>query len=221
MRQANQTSEFTLKSHAAAKEQVGKNILHELETAPDSAAIETGVHKFVEWIRSGKLEIKAHPAHNLHAKVYIMTFAHGDRDKGRVITGSSNLTQSGLQDNLEFNVELKNWADYEYALAKFNELWATAVDVSKPYWDTIENRSPYAHFTPQELYYKFLYEYFRDVLNRPDELDDIFVPDGFKRLKYQEEAVFNARKVLEESGGFVFVHFLGPGKTSNAAMPAL
>jgi hypothetical protein len=88
MQQGKETSEFTLKSHAAAKEQVGKSILDELEIAPDSAAIETGVHKFVEWIRSGKLEIKAHPAHNLHAKVYIMTFAHGDRDKGRVITGS-------------------------------------------------------------------------------------------------------------------------------------
>jgi hypothetical protein len=54
------------------------------------------------------------------------------------------LTQSGLQGNLEFNVELKNRADYEYALAKFNELWEMAVDVSKPYWDTIENRLPYA-----------------------------------------------------------------------------
>ena len=132
MQQAIDTSEFTLKSHAAAKEQVGKAILDELEIAPDSAAIETGVHKFVEWIRSGKLEIKAHPAHNLHAKVYIMTFAHGDRDKGRVITGSSNLTQSGLQDNLEFNVELKNRADYEYALAKFNELWAMAATFPSP-----------------------------------------------------------------------------------------
>ena len=58
-----------------------------------------------------------------------MTFVEGDRDKGRVITGSSNLTQSGLQDNLEFNVELKNRADYDFAIAKFNELWAVAVDV--------------------------------------------------------------------------------------------
>ena len=71
-------------------------MLGELEKSADSAEIETGVHKFVEWIRSGKLEIKAYPAENLHAKVYIMTFAEGDRDKGRVITGSSNLTQSGL-----------------------------------------------------------------------------------------------------------------------------
>lgn len=118
IRRAKEQAELDLQSHATAKEQVTKNVLSELETAADSIDIETGVHKFVEWIRSGKLEIKAHSAENLHAKVYIMTFAEGDRDKGRVITGSSNLTQAGLQDNLEFNVELKNWADYNFALEK-------------------------------------------------------------------------------------------------------
>jgi len=81
-----------------------------------------------------------------------MPIAEGDRDKGRVITGSSNLTQAGLQDNLEFNVELKNRADYDFAIAKFNELWAVAVDVSKPCEDTVVNKSPFASFTPYELY---------------------------------------------------------------------
>lgn len=105
-------------SQASTKQRVSQDVLNELETADDTEAVETGVHKFVEWLRSGKLEIKAHPTENLHAKVYIMTFSESDRDKGRVITGSSNLTQSGLLDNLEFNVELKTRADYDFALAK-------------------------------------------------------------------------------------------------------
>ena len=172
LQRAKEQGDLVLRSHASAKEQVSKDVLIELEKSPDSAEIETGVHKFIEWIRSAKLEIKAHPAENLHAKVYIMTFAEGDRDKGRVITGSSNLTESGLQHNLEFNVELKTRADYEFAIAKFNELWAMAVDVSKPYEDTVVNRSPFAQFTPYELYLKFLYEYFKDELNRPAELED-------------------------------------------------
>src|SRR5437764_8702117 len=107
-----------------------------------------------------------------------MTFYEGDRDKVLVITGSSNLTQSGLLDNLEFNVELKTRADYDFAFAKFNELWKTAVDLRKPYEDTVVTRSPFAHFTPYELYLKFLYEYFRDELNPPVELDDVRLPDG-------------------------------------------
>lgn len=130
IQKAEEQNELPLKSHAEAMKQVSKDVLGELEKSPDSAEIETGVHKFVEWIRSGKLEIKAYPSGNLHAKVYIMTFTEGDRDKGRVITGSSNLTQAGLQDNLEFNVELKNRSDYDFAINKFNELWVVAVDVS-------------------------------------------------------------------------------------------
>src|SRR5437016_803656 len=207
-------------SHASTKQKVSHDVLDELEKAPDTQAIETGVHKFVEWLRSGKLEIKAHASENLHAKVYIMTFSEGDRDKGRVITGSSNLTQSGLLDNLEFNVELKTRADYEFALAKFNELWKLAVDLRKPYEDTVLNRSPFAHFTPYELYLKFLYEYFRDELNPPAELDDIRLPDGFKRLQYQEEAVLSARKILDEYGGVFLADVVGLGKTYMAALIA-
>jgi phosphatidylserine/phosphatidylglycerophosphate/cardiolipin synthase-like enzyme len=59
-----------------------------------------------------------------------MTFVEGDKDVGRVITGSSNFTEAGLADNLEFNVELKDPGDYDFALAKFNELWADAVENS-------------------------------------------------------------------------------------------
>lgn len=217
---ARREGELVLKSQASTKQQVSQDVLSELEKAPDTDAIETGVHKFVEWLRSGKLEIKAYPSENLHAKVYIMTFAEGDRDKGRVITGSSNLTQSGLLHNLEFNVELKTRADYEFALAKFNELWKIAVDLRKPYEDTVLTRSPFAHFTPYELYLKFLYEYFRGELSLPAEIEDIFLPTGFRKLKYQEEAVLNARKVLDEYGGAFLADVVGLGKTYMSALLA-
>jgi len=220
LNKAREQGELDLKSHASAIERISKNVLIELERSDDSAVIETGVHKFIEWVRSGKLEIKAHPSENLHAKVYIMTFAKGDRDKGRVITGSSNLTGAGLQDNLEFNVELKNRSDYDFAINKFNELWAVAVDVSKPYEGTIINKSLYAQFTPYELYLKFLYEYFRNELSRPSELEDVYVPIGFKKLKYQEEAVLNARKVLDEYGGAFLSDVVGLGKTYMSALLA-
>ncbi|HLG14913.1 MAG TPA: helicase-related protein [Blastocatellia bacterium] len=220
MQRAKEPDELILRSHASAKEQVAGDVLNELEKSPDTLEIETGVHKFVEWVRSRKLEIKAYPTEDLHAKVYIMTFHEGDRDKGRVITGSSNLTQSGLVDNLEFNVELKSRADYDFAINKFEELWEMAVDVRKPYEDTVVIRSPFAHFTPQELYLKFLYEYFRDELNRPDELEDVDVPADFKRLKYQEEAVLNAKRVLDEYGGLFLSDVVGLGKTYMAALLA-
>jgi phosphatidylserine/phosphatidylglycerophosphate/cardiolipin synthase-like enzyme len=43
-------------------------------------------------------------------------FSSETRGKGRVITGSSNFTEAGLVDNLEFNVELKNRSDYGLSL---------------------------------------------------------------------------------------------------------
>jgi superfamily II DNA or RNA helicase len=213
--------EFLLESHAQVRERMPNEILAEFQKSGDSSEIEDGVRKFVEWIKSGKLEVRAYPSERVHAKLYIMTFQEGDRDQGRIITGSSNFTEAGLQDNLKFNVELKNRSDYEFALQKFNELWAKSVDVTKDYVTTIELKSPYAQFTPYELYLKFLYEYFRGELNLPDEIEDIlYLPTGFKKLKYQEEAVLNARKVLDEYGGAFLSDVVGLGKTYMSAMLA-
>lgn len=109
-------------SHAETKEQLGPIVEKEMEEIEENEKIEGGIYKFIEWIKDGRLEIRAYPSEKIHAKVYIMTFSEGDRDTGRVITGSSNFTQAGLMDNLEFNVELKNRSDYEFALEKFNDL---------------------------------------------------------------------------------------------------
>lgn len=217
---AKEQQEFLLESHAQVRERVPGEILAELQKSADSSEIENGVRKFVEWIKSGKLEVRAYPSERVHAKLYIMTFQDGDRDKGRVITGSSNFTEAGLQNNLEFNVELKARSDYDFALAKFNELWAKSVDVTKDYIATIEVKSPFAQFTPYELYLKFLYEYFRGELNLPDEIEDMYLPTGFKKLKYQEEAVLNARKVLDEYGGAFLSDVVGLGKTYMSALLA-
>lgn len=110
-------------SHKEAKDIFVQQVASELENSQDSQTVEQGVMKFIEWIENGKLEIKVYPSQNIHAKVYIVTFKEGDRDTGRVITGSSNLTQSGLVDNLEFNVELKNSADYHFAKDKFDTIY--------------------------------------------------------------------------------------------------
>lgn len=217
---AREQGELALQSHAHVRETLPGEILHEFQQAADTADVESGVRKFVEWVRSNKLQIRAYPSERVHAKVYIMTFHEGDRDKGRVITGSSNFTEAGLVDNLEFNVELKNRADYDFAQQKFEELWRKSVDVTEDYVTTIEVKSPYAQFTPYELYLKFLYEYFRGELNLPSEIEDIYLPDGFKKLRYQEEAVLNARKILDEYGGIFLADVVGLGKTYMSALLA-
>ncbi len=208
-------------SHAETKQAYEEMVEKEMEDSEDKREVEEGVEKFIEWIKNNKLEIRAYPSQNIHAKLYIMTFVDGDRDVGRVITGSSNFTYSGLVENLEFNVELKNIADYEFAKGKFDELWKNAVDVSEKYIQTIQEKtwlSP--SLTPYELYLKFLYEYFKDELSQTEEMFFQYLPQGFKKLEYQEQAVLNAKKIIEEYGGVFISDVVGLGKTYISAMLA-
>jgi HKD family nuclease len=208
-------------SHAEAKEEVAQLIEKEMEDSGDQRKVEEGVIKFIEWVKAEKLEIRAYPSQNIHAKLYIMTFAEGDRDMGRVITGSSNFTRAGLIDNLEFNVELKNRSDYEFARRKFEELWADAVDVSEKYLQTIQEKTWLnQNITPYQLYLKFLYEYFKDELSQTDGISIKYLPQEFKKLEYQEQAVLNAKKILLEYGGVFISDVVGLGKTYISAMLA-
>jgi len=60
-------------STAEVKGTFGGMLKKELVQADDSLVIETGIRKFIEWIHSGKLEVKLYREENIHAKVYIMT----------------------------------------------------------------------------------------------------------------------------------------------------
>lgn len=220
IQKAESAKQFELQfSHAEVKQEFGNTVAEEMEISEDNPNIEEGVLKFIEWLKNGTLEIRAYPTENIHAKLYIMTFKRGDRDIGRVITGSSNFTQAGLRDNLEFNVELKTRADYDFAIWKFNELWKNAVDVKDKYIESIQTRTWLNNtITPYQLYLKFLYEYFKDDLSQVEEIFYKYIPTEFKKLEYQEQAVLNAKKILEEYGGVFVSDVVGLGKTYVSAM---
>jgi len=64
-------------SYAETKEHFSDLIAEEMTISEDSRQIEEGVYKFLEWLRNGKLEIRAYPTENIHAKLYIMSFTEG------------------------------------------------------------------------------------------------------------------------------------------------
>ena len=193
-----QEKEITIKfSHKEAKDVFSDDVAKEMEESEDNIEVESGVQKFIEFIKSGKLEIRAYPSQSIHAKVYIIRKdASKSEDYGRVITGSSNFSYSGFHENLEFNVELKDSRDVKYALEKFEALWKDSVDISEKYVETINSRTWLNdNITPYELYLKFLYEYFKEKIN--EDMDTIykdrrFLPEGFMELEYQDEAVKDA-----------------------------
>ena len=149
-------------------EAVKNDVEKEFEISDDSEEVEQGVRMFIDWLKSGKLEMRLYTEAPIHAKVYIM---RKDPEKvpdtfGSVITGSSNFSAEGLLNNLEFIVELKDAVDVQFALDKFEELWEKSVDIRESYIEAVENRTWLRNdITPYELYLKTLYEFFKDFLN--------------------------------------------------------
>lgn len=228
-------SSFDFESHSKTKRILSEKVIEELSMSEDKFEVEEGVKSFLgmlttdckdknEDIAKGgngkRLEIKAYPSADLHAKVYISRFSEDDRDFGRVITGSSNFSENGLRANLEFNVELKDKVDVDFALEQFERLWLEAVDVSKEYVDTIkEDTWVKDDITPYELYLKMLFEYFKEDINIDQEIE-LHLPPGFMRLEYQLQAVLNAKKILEGYHGVFLADVVGLGKTFISALLA-
>ena len=206
------------------KESTSAKVVDEFGKSQDTADVERGANTLLEWLKSKKIEIKAYKGHNLHSKLYVMTFSDDSLDKGRVITGSSNFTEAGLKENLEFNVELKDSPDYQFAKEKFDDLWRDAIDVSETYIATIEQKTWInQNITPYELYLKFLYEYFSEIINTDNEdIDDEYLSKNkiFMKLKYQKDAVNQAKEILESYGGVFLSDVVGLGKTYISAILA-
>lgn len=216
--QAVKQEKLNFESHTNAKNIITNSIITELYESDDNYEVESGILKFIEYIKTGKLEIKAYPSYNIHAKVYISRFYKEDRDFGRVITGSSNFSEAGLNSQYEFNVELKNKQDVLYALNKFEELWKDAVDLSDVYINTLKKDTWLNdEITPYELYLKFLYEYFKDNLAKKDSLD-IQLPKNFMKLEYQHEAVRTLSDIVDKYNGCFIADVVGLGKTYITAM---
>ena len=188
------------------------------EESPDTKDTLDAATTFIKSIKDGKLEIRAYPDQNIHAKVYITRFPLNDRDYGRVITGSSNFSENGLKANQEFNVELKDKADVEFALARFEDLWKQGTDVTYEYVDAIEKETWInPNITPYELYLKLLYEYFKEDINL-DKEPDFRLPDGYMELEYQKQAVVAAKKILNAYNGVFLSDVVGLGKTYITAL---
>lgn len=206
---------------AEAHNAIHESVEREYEEAPASAAIEKGVRYFIDWLKSGKLEMRLYTKAPIHAKVYIMRNSASSPDVGRVITGSSNFSQAGLVNNLEFNVELKDNADVRFAYLKFEDLWRDGIDIRNTYIESVEHHTWLRNdITPYQLYLKTLYEFFKEEINTDKETVTNLMPDGYMRLQYQIDAVTQAKKKLDAYGGVYISDVVGLGKTYICAMLA-
>ena len=191
-------------------ESVKKNI----QQAKYSKAVEDGMLGMIADITTGKLQIRVHPKQNIHAKVYVFReqIRH-DHGYGSVITGSSNLTEPGLERNFEFNVELRENGDIDFATQTFERLWDESVPVSEEFIARLKSETFLNdQFTPYEVYLKFLIEYFGKSIDY-DPNSETDLPKGFLPLVYQADAVNDGYNKMEKHGGFFLSDVVGLGKT--------
>jgi superfamily II DNA/RNA helicase len=197
----------------------------DVREAAYSKVVEEGIIKFFEDIVNHKIQIRIHRTRKLHAKIYIfLPGGFNEYTGGEVITGSSNLTDAGLgtkaEANYEFNVALRDYEDVSFAEGEFQKLWDQGEELLPIDMERIQKGSHIGQlFTPFELYVKLLIEYFgKHIDYDPDSVGDL--PQTFKKLSYQIDAVNQGYQMILNHNGFMLADVVGLGKTVIATMIA-
>jgi superfamily II DNA or RNA helicase len=215
-----------LKDPQETKDKFIESLKVDIEKADYNKEIEEGIIQLISDITNEKIQIKAHPEKNLHAKIYIFKPKEFNQySTGSVITGSSNLTEPGLgsrdKSNYEFNVELRDYDDIRFATEEFEMLWAESVDILPADISSLEKET-YLNdeFTPFELYMKLLIEYFGQRIEYDPTNIDLLLPEKYKKLTYQSEAAIEGYEKLMRYNGFFLADVVGLGKTIVASIIA-
>jgi len=176
---------------------------------------------FFNKIKDGTLEIRKTKESN-HAKMYLFQNSkeadEGGSYPGSLITGSSNLTLSGLKGRLELNAILRTKSDYEEGRQIFDELWETAVILADK-----DHTAEFENSVIEKIWYEKLYKPYCFFLRVLDEYFSVHYDKDFKTaneindyfydLKYQTDAIKLALKTIETHNGVIVSDVVGLGKS--------
>ncbi|TBW26967.1 helicase-related protein [Gramella sp. KN1008] len=188
------------------------------------------VHFFLEMLQQERLIIRKTREPN-HAKLYLFEMNEEERGKhnfdGYLITGSSNLTRSGLHGQQEFNVEIKDYG-YEDAVDYFEELWQLAIPITEieqrkqHLVEFIQHRSQAAVVEPFEAYAMVLKTYLdlQKQKKLKPQVERLLEENGFKKFSYQLDAVNQSIGIIEQYNGVVIADVVGLGKSVIASLIA-
>lgn len=223
--QANDKGLDFFKNSEKTKDEFIHDLKLDISEASYDKETESGILQFIDDLITKKIEVRAHPDKKIHAKVYIFRpNPFNEHTQATVITGSSNFTDAGLgsgnMHNYEFNVQLNDYQDVRFATDEFEKLWSESVELLPVDVQDIKKQTHLNDtVTPFELYIKVLTEYFgKNIDYDPDALGDL--PDQFKKLSYQIDAVNEGYNMLLEHNGFILADVVGLGKTIVATLIA-
>ena len=181
-----------------------------------------------DWLKKNSVEVRSIRRSNfLHGKMYISETADGNEDSA--VVGSSNFTGSGLgsaaNPNLEINVASTDKSEINQLKDWFDDLWdddAQTKDVKKEVLEALGRLGK--DQTPQIVYYKTLYEVFKDELKslregdtRPQHLKQLDQTEIWKQLyDFQKDGYRSLINRLERLNGCILADSVGLGKTYTA-----
>lgn len=218
-----------------------------LDLLNDDCGIENALHlsdaakNALEFLRRDKVHVKAIINAFCHAKLYLFKDRE-DPAHNYFIQGSSNLTYAGLGYTPSSNVEL-NLADtgntdtYRSLRSWFEEQWKSVAretmpeDREKPRGKQIdvklffiqEIEKIFRKYTPEEIYYKILFELFNSDLDldagieHRQDMQLLQTSVIWKTLfNYQQKGVISLIKMLRKYNGAILADAVGLGKTFSA-----
>lgn len=184
---------------------------------------------FLEKIQDGSLEIKK-TLHPNHAKLYLFENSdehnQGGSFPGTLITGSSNLSISGLESRNEVNIVSRENHFYDEGKELFDKLWETAVDVvsdstKDEFWIKVIKKIWFEKLPkPYLVYLRVLDEYFSTKTDARLRLPSEITDGQYIDLKYQIEAIQRAIQVIKKHNGVLIADVVGLGKSIIASVIA-
>lgn len=184
---------------------------------------------FLEKLENGTLEVRKTLVPN-HAKLYL--FQNKEEENicgtfpGTMITGSSNLSVTGLKNRLELNVILRDKPSYIEGKAVFDELWEISVAVVDTEHITEFKEKVIKHiwfeklYSPYTMFIRVLHEYF-NIPTDENILTPSDITDGtYSNLKYQTDAVQLALNSINIHDGVIISDVVGLGKSIIASTVA-
>jgi len=166
-----------------------------LPFAPETDA---AIRKLLEFLRSGKIEVRRYEKQFLHGKAYLFSDGNG------VIAGSSNFTAAGLAWNLELNLGQYQPSVVGQVERWFEDLWAEAV----PYDLAALYAVRYIEYQPYLIYLRVLWErYGKELAAEASATGRIHL------TRFQTDGLDRARRILERYNGVLIADSVGLGKT--------
>jgi PLD-like domain/Helicase conserved C-terminal domain/SNF2-related domain len=158
--------------------------------------------RLVEWLRSGRVDVRRLADRFLHGKAYVTITDH---DEG-VVAGSSNFTYAGLAANIELNLGQYQPAVVTEVREWFDELWESA----EPYDLAAVYEARFEAHPPQLVYLRMLWERYGAEI----EAEANATAGGAIHLTtFQRDGLWRARRILAERRGVLIADEVGLGKT--------